>query len=397
MPPINHVAISAGAIAVSVAVAAAIALYESPELRRNIDELRRRVAIALHSMGDGMEPPEREPRFNRPEDAHGFYESRRGAGAEPVVDADEESRRRQREELMYWNAIHLEKMSRSEQGNTEALPPPAQSAPIAALPAHGRTLSFDDFMQQDGSGERGSFVINSGADVRQAEDGLRRRADGSRHISPAVYSNPFADEHQIDRDELETPPLPAKKNLQADRMSDIYSSTTYDPDEAKRILATIAPAAAVGGAAAATAALVDIAPEDASERSETLDRELGEDEYMTAGQDDQPRDEAYASIQAWAQGSSVDFYSPLPMSPPSAPMSEPEVISEGMLTPTDSVSVVGSGEDVANDAASSRNEGETGRPYDVLSESEGMMTPASWSEVGSVISESDSPQRVHAM
>ncbi len=78
-------------------------------------------------------------------------------------------------------------------------------------------------------------------------------------------------------------------------------------------------------------------------------------------------------------------------------MSEPEVISEGMLTPTDSVSVVGSGEDVANDAASSRNEGETGRPYDVLSESEGMMTPASWSEVGSVISESDSPQRVHAM
>jgi hypothetical protein len=109
---------------------------------------------------------------------------------------------------------------------------------------------------------------------------------------------------------------------------------------------------------------------------------------MTAGQED--RDEAYASIQAWAQNTSTDFYSPLPVTP-TAPMSEPEMISDdGMLTPTDSVSLVGSGEDVANDAQSSR-EGETGRYYDVMSESSGMATPASWSEVGSVISESDAP------
>jgi hypothetical protein len=394
MPPgINHAAIaSAGAIAVSVAVAAAIAIYESPELRRNIDELRRRVAVALHSMGENIDPAERAPRFNRPEDAQGFLESRRGA--EPGVEADEESRRRQRDELMYWNAIHLEKMSRlkAEQGDAS----PSESP--AALPAPTRGKSFDDFLQKDKSGEEGSFVVHSGADVRQGEENVRRRGVASA----AVYTNPFADEHQIDQDELHDIPKKSSNEVprHRDNASDIYSSTTYDPEEARRILATIAPAAAIGGAAAATAALVDLESDNSTERSVTMDRELGAEEYMTAGQEDRAaQEEAYASIQAWAQGSSAtDFYSPLPMSPTSAAMSEPEVISEGALTPTDSVSVIGHDDAAPADATpSSPVQHSNDRPFDVLSESDGMMTPASWSEVGSVISESDSPARVHAI
>jgi hypothetical protein len=117
-------------------------------------------------------------------------------------------------------------------------------------------------------------------------------------------------------------------------------------------------------------------------------------ENMAASQDD--RDEAYASIQAWAQNSSnPSFYSPIPVTPV-APQSEvdesePELVSDGMLTPTDSASVAGSGVDVANDAVSQA--GEDGRVYDVMSddESEGMATPTgSWSEVGSVVSSRDS-------
>ncbi|KAH6692359.1 hypothetical protein F5X68DRAFT_200747 [Plectosphaerella plurivora] len=393
MPPgINHAAIaSAGAIAVSVAVAAAIAIYESPELRRNIDELRRRVAVALHSMGENIDPAERVPRFNRPEDAQGFLESRRSA--EPGVEADEESRRRQRDELMYWNAIHMEKMNRLqlEQGDS------TQSESPAALPAPTRGKSFDDFLQKDKSGEEGSFVVHSGTDVRQGEENVRRRG-----VTPAMYTNPFADEHQIDQDELHEIPKKTSNDVpkHRDNASDIYSATTYDPEEARRILATIAPAAAIGGAAAATAALVDIQSDNSTEKSVTMDRELGDEEYMTAGQDDRAaQEEAYASIQAWAQGSTAtDFYSPLPMSPTSAAMSEPEIVSEGALTPTDSISVIGHDDAAPADATpSSPVQHNNDRPFDVLSESDGMMTPASWSEVGSVVSESDSPQRVHAI
>ncbi|KAL2876368.1 hypothetical protein SGCOL_008368 [Colletotrichum sp. CLE4] len=384
MPGVNNGALaSAGIIAVSVAVAAAIAIYESPELQRYANDVRRRIAMALHSLGEGFEPNDRPPMFSRPEDAQGFLESRGGADA--GVDADDETRRRQREEILYWNAVALAKKEKerieAEESGSRELPPPG--------PTRGR--SFDDFLHEDKSGEKGSFVFNTGANTYNDEGLVRRRAEGVRGLNASLYANPFADEHQIDQEELPVMEEPSSLSPGHDEtVSDIYSATTRDADERPRdIAATIAQ----------MPPLVDVSETSSqSEKSTTLDRELGADEYMTAGQEN--REEAYASIQAWAQGSSPsNFYSPLPMSPP-VPMSEPELVSEGELTPTDSASLAGSGEDVANDAASSRA-GDNSRYYDVLSESEGMMTPASWSEVGSVVSESETrsetaPARVHA-
>jgi len=362
------VAAKVGVVALSVAVAAAIAVYESPELQRMAADLRRRIAIALHSFGDSISPEQRENLFNRPEDAEGFLMSRGlGPGSgEQGVDADEETRRRQREELLYWNSIMLEKQEKDQKEKGETSP--------SVTDSQRRGSSFDDFLRQDDGAEKGTYVYNTGADTRGMDEGLRRRGDGPRGFTP-LYTNPFADEHHIDHDEINEEPEQTRQIAPAaDEVSDIYSATTQDKDEKPTV-----------------AVLIDADPTPA--RSETastatLEREIGVDEYMTAGQED--RDEAYASIQAWAQNTSTDFYSPLPVTP-TAPMSEPEMISDdGMLTPTDSVSLVGSGEDVANDAQSSR-EGETGRYYDVMSESSGMATPASWSEVGSVISESDAP------
>ncbi|KAH7160907.1 hypothetical protein EDB81DRAFT_879251 [Dactylonectria macrodidyma] len=366
----NHIVLASGAVvAVTVAVATAVAIYESPEVRRYADDVRRRVAFALHSLGDGINPAYREPRFNRPEDAEGFMESRRGLGAEDGVDADEETRRRQREELLYWNSVRLQKeKDREERDGTD------QERP-AISPGRRRGSSFDDFLRQDeNAAERGAYVFNTGADARGGMEGLRHRGDGSRGFS-SIYANPFADENHIDTQDLDD--MEASNISPArDEVSDIYSATTRDDDTA-----ALSPE---------PVALVDVDPTPA--RSETtttatLDRELGPDEFMTAGQED--RHEAYASIQAWAQNSSPDFYSPLPVTP-TGPLSEPELLSDGQLTPTDSVSLVGSADDVANDVQSSRD-GETGRYYDVMSESSGMATPASWSEVGSVISESDAP------
>ncbi|OHE94682.1 hypothetical protein CORC01_09991 [Colletotrichum orchidophilum] len=380
MPGVNNGALaSAGIIAVSVAVAAAIAIYESPELQRYANDVRRRIAMALHSLGEGFEPGDRPPVFNRPEDAQGFLESRGG------VDADDETRRRQREEILYWNAVALAKKEKerieAEESDSRELPPPG--------PTRGR--SFDDFLHEDKSGEKGSFVFNTGANTYHDEGLVRRRPKGVRGLNASLYANPFTDEHQIVQEDLSVMEEPAHMSPgHEEAVSDIYSATTRDADERPRDIAATN---------AQMPPLVDVSETlSQSEKSTTLDRELGADEYMTAGQEN--REEAYASIQAWAQGSSPsNFYSPLPMSPP-VPMSEPELVSEGELTPTDSASLAGSGEDVANDAASSRA-GDNSRYYDVLSESEGMMTPASWSEVGSVVSESETRSqtaqaRVHA-
>ncbi|KAF7561713.1 hypothetical protein G7046_g2413 [Stylonectria norvegica] len=374
----NHVVLASGAVvAVSVAVATAIAIYESPELRRYADDVRRRIAVALHSMGDNINPALREPMFNRPEDAEGFMQSRAAANNEPGVDADEETRRRQREELLYWNSLRLEKQEREE----KAMEPAGERSRPGS-----QGTSFDDFLRQDQGAEQGTFVFNTGANVGAGMEGLRHRGDGTRGIS-SLYANPFADEHGIDAqdlDEMEASHIAPTK----DEMSDIYSATTRDQDEHTR-----PDVLSASVATAAVPALIDISPAPAaSEKSATLERELGDDEFVTAGQED--RHEAYASIQAWAQNSSPDFYSPLPVTP-TAPVSEPELLSDGQLTPTDSVSLVGSGEDIANDVLSSRD-GDTGRYYDVMSESEGTPTPNSWSEIGSVISESDAHVPAHA-
>ncbi|KAK4134227.1 hypothetical protein BT67DRAFT_351864, partial [Trichocladium antarcticum] len=391
-----------GIVAASVAVAAAIVIYESPELRRMADDLRRRVALALHSLGENVDP-NREPRFNRPEDATGFYESNE-------MDADEETRRRQREEILYWNARREENEQRKSQ----------------EFQQRSRGSSFDDFLQP--AGERGTFVYNSGANAWNSESSnlLRRRGnvEAARSLDASALANPFGDEYGIELDDrlrllqdehatnVDTP------NREV-TMSDIYNATprVHSPVLAPTDTSPSSPPGArevlfdfdansipdthnnfetpVGG----SIVLQPVAPAQAAApsttaRSATLERDLAEDEYMTAGQhrnDDDDNDvdaatasETYASIQAWAQDSSnTGFYSPLPVSP-QAPLSEPELISEGQRTPTDSSSVAWSGVDVAHEARDGVSE------YDVMSESEdGIATPNSWSEVGSVVSEDE--------
>ncbi|KAG5993907.1 hypothetical protein E4U54_003255 [Claviceps lovelessii] len=412
--PVHHVVLASGAVvAVSVAVATALAMYENPELRRYADDIRRRVAMALHSLGNGINPPERAPIFNRPEDAEGFLQSSRGAGAEPGVDADEETRRRQRDELMYWNSLLLQKKQDEEGGGNvdenatrDIIPlaplPPAQqmSQPRSGAPG-STTTTFDDFLMRDESAEQGTYIVSTGADVRDRRAGLRHRGALAAAAS-SMLANPFADENYIDPDELADTPAAmmasgkedsngsgsSGSSRKQDHMSDIYSATTReDADDVQSRTLDGSPALI----AVSPPQLPSPPPPMPSTPPSTLERQLAADEYMTASQED--GHEAYASIQAWAHDSSRNFYSPLPETPSgSGPVSEPDVLSEGQLTPTDSVSVIGSSEmDLMRNGT---QQDDAQRPFDVMSASEGFMTPVSWSDVGSVVSENDAHAHV---
>lgn len=396
--PVPLVAAKAGVIAVSVAVAAAIAIYESPELQRMATDLRRRIALALHSLGDGIGGSQNsndEPLFNRPEDAEGFLQS-------GEFDADDESRRRQREELLYWNAIKLSKELERQTNENE------KNKEKEKMESSGTT--FDDFLQEDKSaGEKGTYVFNTGAEVRDNDEGLVRRrgaSEGVRGLNASLYANPFADEHGIDYDDRMDTSVIAPETDEVISQDDIYN-TTPRHTSTESVSRTMSPAPET------LPELVSIDPMPAASQPETI---YGEDEYMTAGQPD----DAYASIQAWAEQqqqaqqqnreSSLAFYSPLPVTP-AAPLSEVmsdgELVhgssdeADGQMTPTDSGSVAGSGVDVAFNDVVSLNGGGGGpgspsaRYYDVLSEDEdGMPTPAhSWTEVGSVVSESEDGSR----
>ncbi|KAG6065385.1 hypothetical protein E4U32_007430 [Claviceps aff. humidiphila group G2b] len=359
--PVPHVVLASGAVvAVSVAVATALAMYENPELRRYADDIRRRVAVTLHSLGNGIHPSERSPMFNRPEDAEGFLQSRGGTGADPGVDADEDTRRRQREELMYWNSMRLQKEEEQAKKALAAMEPETSSQPVVET----RGTTFNDMLTRDAN-------ANTGADVRDGGAGLRHRGGG---FVTTMYTNPFADENFVDRDEVAAVSatyVPGKD----DRMSDIYSATTRETDDGYTRTLDGSPA------------LIELSSLP-RQSPPTLERQLAADEYMTASQDD--GQDAYSSIQAWAQDSSLISYSPLAeMS--LGPVSEPEVLSEGQLTPTESVSVIGSSDMESGEHTTQEGQGR----LDVLSGSEGLLTPVSWSDFGSVVSDNDGQGALH--
>jgi hypothetical protein len=398
MPPINGVA-TVGVIAVSVAVAAAIAIYESPELQRMASDLRRRIASALHNFGDSISPEERANLFNRPEDAEVFLASR-GLGREsvPGVEADPESLRRQREELMYWNALREAKKEK-EHADSELSEKKGHRSRASS--------SFDDFLQQDGS-EKGAFVFHqSGHEAHHNEGQLTRRrgTDGLRGLNHSVYTNPFADEHGIEDDiAFENSLMDPEK----DEMSDIYSATDLGAQEPPRTINAIlsqedATRDAVPALIETAEPLPDYsemeekAPQESQSQSQspstpqTLGREpseseLGPDEYMTAGQESRNETDVYSSIQAWAQSAShnASFYSPLPASTAAPSEADIDIVSEaGFMTPTDTASVAGSGVEIATE------EVESNKSFDVMSDDGSVLTPTSWSEVGSVVSESE--------
>ncbi|RKF55851.1 hypothetical protein OnM2_086005 [Erysiphe neolycopersici] len=94
-------------VVASLAFATALAIYESPQARQLAEDVRRKLAVALYKLGDEInpKPDEKQPRFNRPEDAEGFLKSEASQGMDG--EADDDAKRRQREELLYWNAVKL--------------------------------------------------------------------------------------------------------------------------------------------------------------------------------------------------------------------------------------------------------------------------------------------------
>ncbi|CAK7216232.1 hypothetical protein SBRCBS47491_002752 [Sporothrix bragantina] len=526
MPPVNPVFVSAGVIAISVAVVAAIAVYENPELRRIADDLRRRIAVAAQTFhddifNDGNDERERQrdeqageqPVFNRPEDAEGFMMSTgRRSGGDPGVDADEASRRRQREELMYWNTVREAKAKADReiaQLNAEALARNNNNL--------RSNISFDQFLRQDHNAVRGTYVMNTGTDASTSNSNdplngglVRRRGAGSMRV-PAVYSNPFGDEYGIEMDDhLETSEPVREEEARTptaaeafdsrsaylvapdrdETMSDIYSATepdtnmnnmdaVFDPLPSIPETAQARPQAATSNVGTTSEVFFDVndytSPPTVADHDDDLSLRLeriisdavdNEDSNVmpSAHNINAVQAQVYDTIQAWAEAqaeaqsneeesrtssmansrdlpnSGPSFYSPLPVTP-SVVMSEPSIIDgsdsseAGELTPTGSVfgddhsvidhadavrtpsragSVTGSATGSATSTTSTTEsavlleqapaapttplqQSSADANFGVLSESEdedndvSVMTPTSWSEVGSVVSENEEP------
>ena len=177
----------------SVLVAASIALYENPQVRQWVDQSRRKLAVALHSLGDEINPASR---------------SRSSDDDDTLA---EEQRRRRREEIVRRNRLELIRRAR-EQGVAVDLDELAavgrEYTDEKKTPQSARGQSFDDMIGDDGRlrSEQSAGSTAASTAVEQSEKGLRQRGQAAHGIAAgATFANPFTDEAHVifDQDEDE--------------------------------------------------------------------------------------------------------------------------------------------------------------------------------------------------
>ncbi|KAF2821010.1 hypothetical protein CC86DRAFT_411326 [Ophiobolus disseminans] len=176
-------------IAASIVVAAGIAIYESPQVRAWVDQSRRKIAVALHSLGDDIQP-------RRPSESTDDFEYRKQRREELVRRNRNELIRRAREEGV---AVDLDELAKIGSENVES----AQRRSTA-----DRTRSFDTMVGSDGTLRNNTKSTGNDA----SDNGARKRGAAGFAAGATVaatMSNPFSDENVLfdvgDGDDDEAP------------------------------------------------------------------------------------------------------------------------------------------------------------------------------------------------
>ncbi|USP75515.1 hypothetical protein yc1106_02789 [Curvularia clavata] len=343
----NHPLTSGLIIAASVIVAAGIAIYESPQVRQWADQTRRKIAIALHNLGDDIQP-------RRPSESSDDFEDRKRRREELIRRNRNELIRRAREEGI---AVDLDELAKIG----------AETAEVAAKRSRAdRSKSFDDMVGSDGTLK--NKANTTGTDT--AKHDIRRRgaagfAAGS--AAAAVLANPFDDDATLldDNHHNETPSPEPSVSKEADTRE---SSATIEADAV-----SIPP----------TGALVDLTPAP---------------ETSSSPAPPQP-DEADQAAQSFYSFTSADSHPPVPR--PESPIP----LSTGTLTPRSDRSMTlasASSPRPDHDILSMQNDTDHDARSEIFSEGgftdafseggfsefeaesrTGIMTPSEWSHIGS--------------
>lgn len=357
-------------ISFSLLFAAGAALYENPQVRQWVDESRRKVAVALHSLGDELAPQQSDEREQRRRDAS----TREDESAEAA-----ERRRRARQEILERGRM-MEERRRAAAEEQQQQPNKGK----------GKSMSFDDLVDKDGSlkkEEAEPEVEAPIATTTAAEPNFQGQQAGLRHRGAstgesssnaaaalgATVANPFVDENFVDRfgsweearwaaenesrsptPTLASPPVPPKPAAYQPQtlLIDTADVVSNHPSEQ---LVSLTPTTTASSAAA------DLAELDQGDRRP---------------QASSP--ESYLSVDEWAQEQSVhqSFHSP------------PQSLADALVhsqQPHNNAAVTGEGS-VADSVEHASQAGT--EDIDVMSEFEdGINTPSTWTEVGSMASE----------
>ncbi|KAG8526488.1 uncharacterized protein KY384_008688 [Bacidia gigantensis] len=314
--------------------AAGLAVYDSnPQIRQWIDDNRRRVAVALHGLGDEVAPGT--------DDRNATDASTREHESPEAV----ERRRRARQDILERGRLMEERRRAADQAKPK--------------------MSFDDLVDKDGSlkREESSEAFTSAAETHMEETGLRHRAtETNATMAGSSFANPFDDETMMehlrsgteqpqsveDLSRTSTPTLPASPPVPpkpaAYQPRNLLIDTDQTSSHPSEQLINLTPTTSHFSAA------IDLATLRQSEQNTSQD--------------------TFMSVHEWAQDQSTQsLHSPLESISNSS--SHANDATEGSVTDSlDFVSQMGT-----EDGESASDLGE------------GISTPSTWTEVGSMVSE----------
>ncbi|KAF3006076.1 hypothetical protein E8E13_011025 [Curvularia kusanoi] len=188
----NHPFATGLIIAASVLVAAGIAIYENPQVRQWVDQSRRKIAVALHSLGDDIQP-------RRASESSDDFEERKRRREDLIRQNRNELIRRAREEGV---AVDLDELARI--GTEDAVRAETRSRA-------NRSKSFDELVGSDGMLRQDATTTGTAT----PKDGLRKRGAAgfaAGTAAAAAMSNPFSDDavlFDISADNDDEAPSPA--------------------------------------------------------------------------------------------------------------------------------------------------------------------------------------------
>ncbi|KAL8701332.1 MAG: hypothetical protein Q9201_004972 [Fulgogasparrea decipioides] len=359
-------------VSLSLLLAAGLAVYEHPQIKQWVDESRRKFALALHNLGDDLDPPS-SSRRNSSQDAS----TREYDTAEAV-----ERRRKARQEILERGRMMEERRSKQ-----------ASSA---------KSRSFDDLVDDDGNLKHDPAQATSSAAEPNAEQAGLRNRNGNAHAEAhgaalgTMAANPFADETHLEtlsattfsvptsthrsrssstatlpaspappavppKEPLASPPVPPKEPLDPSPSAfapQLQQPRLIDADDISNH---------------PSEALVDLTPTTSAASVADDLPELDQQAYPSHHSESN-----FWSVHEWAENNSAppQFYTP-PRS--EAAVGEDARNREERNNNEEQGSEIGSIDRVSRvDSVSD---------MDVMSEVSGMNTPGSWSEVASQVSE----------
>ncbi|KAF2647382.1 hypothetical protein K491DRAFT_614686, partial [Lophiostoma macrostomum CBS 122681] len=213
-------------IAASVLVAAGIAIYESPQVRQWVDQSRRKIAVALHSLGDDIQP-------RRPSEGSEDYEARKRR-QEVIRRNRNELIRRAREEGIAVDLDELARIGREEVELAERRPRRKTNA---------STKSFDDLVGSDGmlkKTEDSAAQKTTGTDMAGSSARRRGMAGFGAGAGAAAAANPFSDDNILfDLDDEKAPITSPSTMVDEDDAEDAPSPQPFPYIESRETSATV--------------------------------------------------------------------------------------------------------------------------------------------------------------